>query len=160
MMDELPGQIGLIAVTVWLVGRELVTETSSKELPQLTVAIVHLKIAVSLIPVKPEVGLDGSLMVAVPEVFVHVPVPDVAVFPANVADEAHTVWSEPAAAIVGFAPLMVTVAVEDNVIGQVLLVNNGSPSTIQSPFSIFINVPLWSPPAMSVTVDPVPFSYV
>ena len=53
------------------------------------------------------------MIVPVPLSNVHVPVPTVAVFPANVAEVLHNVWFGPAFATVGVAtPVMVTVLVD------------------------------------------------
>jgi hypothetical protein len=50
--------------------------------------MVHLKVAEPVTrPVTAEVGLDGVVMLAVPEITDHAPVPVVAVFPASVAVE-------------------------------------------------------------------------
>ena len=64
----------------------LVMITSSKEGVQEPLEIVHRKVfAPTPIAVKPEVGDVGVVIVAVPEINVHIPVPVVGVFPASVA---------------------------------------------------------------------------
>jgi hypothetical protein len=48
--------------------------------------MVHLNVFAPMAnPVTPEVGLEGVVIVAVPDTTVQVPVPTVAVFPASVA---------------------------------------------------------------------------
>ena len=68
--------------------------------------MVHLSVAddPGTSPVIPEVRDDGVVMVAVPEIFVQVPVPEEAVFPASVAVVTlQRFWSAPALAVVGIA---------------------------------------------------------
>ena len=87
-----------------LAGKTEVIVTSLVVLPQYPLAIVHLKVAVAPItkPVTVEVADVGVVIVAVPETKVHVPVPYVGEFPANVVDvtQAAKVWLEPALATV------------------------------------------------------------
>jgi len=86
--------------------------TSSVELAQTPFAIVHLKVAEppTANPVTPEVANEGVVMVAVPRISVHVPVPVVGTFPAKVAVVTlHRFWSGPAAATVGFASTLMTI---------------------------------------------------
>ena len=52
-------------------------------------------------PVTPEVGEAGLVTVELPAMTVQAPVPAVGVFPASVAVVAQTVWSVPAADVVG-----------------------------------------------------------
>jgi hypothetical protein len=77
-------------------------------------AIVHINtFAPTPNPVTPEVGEEGVVMVPAPLTSVHVPVPIVAVLPANVAVVPQTVCGGPAAAVVGAAtPVIVTVDVD------------------------------------------------
>jgi hypothetical protein len=64
--------------------------------------IVHRKVFTpTLKPVTPEVGEDGVVTVAVPEITVHIPVPATGVFPASVLVVSQSVWSVPAADVVG-----------------------------------------------------------
>ncbi len=60
--------------------------TSSVDTAQAPLLMVHLKVALAptTIPVTVEVGLDGVLTVAVPDVTVHVPVPVAGALPARV----------------------------------------------------------------------------
>ena len=66
--------------------------TSSKE-EQVPFVIVHLNVAEALFnnPVIVAVRAFADVMVAVPTVTLHVPVPVTGVFPASVADNAQTV---------------------------------------------------------------------
>ena len=66
--------------------------------------IVHLSVAddPGTSPVIPEVGDEEVVIVAVPAIFVQVPVPEDAVFPASVAVVTlQRLWSAPALAVVG-----------------------------------------------------------
>jgi hypothetical protein len=54
-----------------------------------------------ILPNSPKVGLFAFAKVPEPDITVHVPVPEVAVLPASVAELPHTVWSPPAFDIVG-----------------------------------------------------------
>ena len=59
---------------------------------QTPLLIVHTNVfAPTLSPVTPEVGSLGVVTTAVPAVTVHIPVPTVGVFPANVAVVEHIV---------------------------------------------------------------------
>jgi hypothetical protein len=80
----------------------LAISTSSNELAQAPFEIVHRKVDVPAVkPVIPEEGEDGVVIFPLPEIFVHVPVPTVGVFPANVAELEQMLWSVPASATVG-----------------------------------------------------------
>ena len=69
----------------------LVIITSSKDAVHGAFDIVHLKVFTPTpSPVIPDVGLPGVVMVPVPLISVHVPVPIVAVLPASVAVVAQT----------------------------------------------------------------------
>jgi hypothetical protein len=73
-------------------------------------------------PVTPEVGEEGVVMVPVPLVSVHAPVPAVGVFPASVAVVPQTLCAGPAFDVVGVeTPVIVTVEVE-GVHGGLLIV--------------------------------------
>jgi hypothetical protein len=64
-------------------------------------------------PVTVDDAEEGVVTVPAPLTSVQVPVPEVAVFPAKVAEVLQTVWLGPAAATVGAAtPVMVTVLVD------------------------------------------------
>jgi len=72
-------------------GITLLMVTSSFEDEQLPLEIVHLKVfAPDPNPVRPEVGLDGDVIVPDPLINVHIPEPTVGVLPAKVAVVAHT----------------------------------------------------------------------
>ena len=65
--------------------------TSSSEAAQGALLMVQRKVAEPTTnPVTPEVGLDGVVTVAVPEITDQLPVPLVGVLPASVAVVAHT----------------------------------------------------------------------
>ena len=82
--------------------------------------LVHTKVFVPFTkPVTPLVGELGVVTVAVPAVTVQAPVPVVIVLPARVAVAAHTVWSGPAAAVVGEAVRVIVTA--SLVVGQIPL---------------------------------------
>lgn len=70
---------------------------------QLPFDIVHLNVveAPAVRPVTPEVLDEGVVTDPVPDTTVHVPVPVVGEFPASVAVVVQTVWSGPAADVVG-----------------------------------------------------------
>ena len=61
--------------------------TSSVDAAQGELLMVHLSVAEDQTtnPVTPEVGDEGVVTVAVPEITDHIPVPTVGVLPANVA---------------------------------------------------------------------------
>lgn len=92
----------------------LVMVTVLVELVQGGLEIVHIKtFAPALNPVTPDVGDEGLAIVPAPLTNVQVPVPDVGVLPAKVAELLQRVWFGPAAAAVGEAtPVMVTVEVD------------------------------------------------
>ena len=82
----------------------MVSTTSSKLSLQTPLLIVQRKVALlpSGTPVTPLLALAGVVIVAVPLVNVHTPVPLAGALPANVkAPLAHCSWSAPAAAVVG-----------------------------------------------------------
>ena len=85
--------------------RTVVIITSSVETVQPPLVIDHRNVAdaPTANPVIPDVEDEGVVIVAVPEITDHVPVPTIGVFPANVAvvAQAASVWSEPALAVVG-----------------------------------------------------------
>ena len=104
-----PARVAVVAHTDWsgpaaaIVGAvTTVIITSSVEGAQGAFDIVQRKVfAPTPRAVRPEVGDVGVVMVPEPEINVHKPVPAKGVFPARVAVVAHTVWSGPAAAVVG-----------------------------------------------------------
>lgn len=67
--------------------------TSSVEAAQGALEMVHLNVQAPARPVSPEVGELGVVIVPVPEINVHNPVPTAGVFPARVAAVPHTDWS-------------------------------------------------------------------
>jgi hypothetical protein len=131
LVGVLPARVAVAAHTVWsapaldAVSPPLtVMITSSVDEVQPALAIVHLKVfAPTPNPVNPEVGLDGVVIVAVPDIKVQVPVPVVAVLPARVAVDAHTVWSGPALDVVGVADLVMTTSSVDAVHPAPLIVH-------------------------------------
>ena len=71
---------------------------SSVEGAQVPFEIVHRKVFTPIVkPVTPEVGEVGVVIVALPEITVHIPVPTSGLFPASVEEETQMVWSGPAA---------------------------------------------------------------
>ena len=80
--------------------------------------MVHLSVADDPMtsPVTAEVGDEGVVTVAVPEITDHIPVPTAGVFPASVAVVIlHRFWSDPAAAVVGGAAMLMTTSSVDGV---------------------------------------------
>ena len=69
---------------------------------QVPLLIVHTNVFTPVVkPVTPDVGLVGTVTVAVPAVTVHAPVPTTGVFAASVAVAEQIVWSAPALDTVG-----------------------------------------------------------
>ena len=78
--------------------------TSSVDIAQTPFVMVHLNVfAPTPKPVSPDVGVDGVVIVPVPVIKVHAPVPINGVFPARDVLSRQIVWSEPALAVVGTA---------------------------------------------------------
>jgi hypothetical protein len=104
-------QAGVISEPAFAaVGAVLVITTSSVEAVQGALEIVHLKVfAPTPSPVSPEVGDEGVVMVPVPEINAHNPVPTPGAFPARVVVVAQTFWSGPAADAVGSADTLTEV---------------------------------------------------
>ena len=85
---EVALQISISGPAIEVVGGStIVISTSSVDVPQPPFVTVHLNVAVAPIvkPVKPEVGEEGVVIVAIPDTTLHVPVPLVGLFPASVA---------------------------------------------------------------------------
>ena len=77
-------------------------------------SIVHINtFAPTPSPVTVDVGEPGVVIVPAPLTSVHVPVPDVAVFPASVVPVLQIVWFGPAAAVVGAATPVIVTCEED-----------------------------------------------
>ena len=118
----LPARVAVVEQTVWsnpaaaAVGDwSLVIVTVSLDDGHVPLLIVQTNVfAPTINPVTPDVGLLGVVTVALPAITVHAPVPTVGVLPASVAVVAQTVWSNPAAAVVGDSSRMiVTVSLEE-----------------------------------------------
>lgn len=76
-------------------------------------------------PVTAEVGDTGVVIVALPVITVHAPVPIEGAFPPSVVELEHTVWSAPALAVVGIAALMiVTVSLEAGQLALLIVQTN------------------------------------
>jgi len=71
----------------------------------------------------PDVSEFGFVIVPEPLTSVHVPVPTVAVLPANVAVVPHTDWSVPAAATVGVEVIVIETWSEDEGHGELVIVH-------------------------------------
>ena len=83
--------------------------TVSEDDAQGELEIVHLKLlAPTPKAVNPEVAEAGVVMVPVPEINVHKPVPTTGILPARVAVVEQMVWSGPANAVVGKALIVIT----------------------------------------------------
>lgn len=124
----LPASVAVDAQTVWSVPAKEVLGLSSRimvmssiEGGQVPLVIVHLKVLMPILkPLTLEVGEPGVVTVAPPVITVQVPVPTIGLFPASVANAEQSVWSGPAADVVG-AGSTVTVTVSSE-IGQLPLV--------------------------------------
>ena len=81
-------QVAAVLFIVGVAGKALLVKITSSMDEQAPFEIVHLNVALvpAVIPVTPEVGNVGDVIVivAAPLTFVHVPIPVVAVFPARV----------------------------------------------------------------------------
>ncbi len=75
-----------VPATDIVAGVAILIVTSSELFPHVPFVMVHLKVALAptVIPVTVDVGLDGVVMVAVPDVTLHAPVPVAATLPARV----------------------------------------------------------------------------
>ena len=81
----------------------MTVEVDAVHVPLLIVQ-VNVALVPAVTPVTPEVAEAGVVIVAVPLVTVHKPVPMLAVFPARVkADVLHWLIAEPATDVVGVA---------------------------------------------------------
>ena len=101
-----------------------VTTTSSVEGAQGEFAIVQRKVyTFPRVPMNAELGLLAEVIdPPVPEMMVHVPIPEVGVFAAKTAVFPQTVWSEPAFAIVGVPVNVITTSSVDAVHGALAMV--------------------------------------
>jgi len=72
---------------------------------------------------------------AVPEITDHDPDPTVAVLPASVAVVAHTVWSAPAAAVVGLSILVMVISSDVAVQGALVMVQRNTFAPTPKPVS-------------------------
>src|SRR3990172_9067266 len=98
--------------------------TLSKEAAQGALLMVHLKVFVPTPnPVRPEVGEVVVVIVPVPEISVHIPVPTAGALPASVAVAAQIVWSTPALAVVGEALRTMLTSSNDEAQGELLVVH-------------------------------------
>ena len=115
IIGEFPANVATVEQTVWsepalaAVGTaSLFIITSSVDIAQTPFVIVQRKVfAPTPKPVIPEVGDDGVVIVPVPVINVHAPVPIIGEFPAKVAVVEQTVWSGPALDVVGTASLLI-----------------------------------------------------
>jgi hypothetical protein len=112
---------------------ELVMITSSLDAVQPLALIVHRSVLLPApIPVTPEAGEEGFVIVAVPEINDHIPVPNEGVFPASVAVEVQMSWSGPASAAVTFWALVIITSSVDGVQFPLLIVHR----------SVFVPIPI------------------
>ena len=99
----------------------LVMLTESLDVVQLPFEMLHNNLFVpALNPVMVVLARVESANIAVPDSTVHLPVPEVGVLPARVALVPHTVWSEPALAVVGAKLIVRFVLFADPVVAGVL----------------------------------------
>ena len=76
------------------------------------------------VPLKPDVGLDGVVMMPpAPLTIDQAPVPTVGVLPAKVTEVAHTVWSGPALEAVGLAVKVITTSSVEFAQGGLVIVH-------------------------------------
>ncbi len=102
--------------------------TSSLDEAQAPLLMVHLKVTLDpiVIPVTVEVAEDAVVIVPVPAITLHAPVPVAGVLPAKVVlVTLHKFWSAPALAVVGGAAiLMVTSSVDAAQAGLLIVHRN------------------------------------
>ena len=124
----------------------LVIITSSDEGVQGGLEIVHRNVAVpgTASPVTPDVGEPGVVMVAVPDITDHKPVPTIGVFPVKVAEVTPQAGfiSDPALAVVGCA-------------FTIIVVDAGADGPLH-PFAVTLTAAVPVKPAAHVTVPVVP----
>jgi hypothetical protein len=136
-----PSRVAVEAQTAWsppafavVIPPVTLITTSSVEAVHGELLMVHLKVFAPIAsPVTPEVGLEGVVIVAVPDITVQVPVPTMAVFPARVVVEPQIVWSEPAADVVGTSLLVMTTSSVEAVHGELLMVHLNVAAPIPRP---------------------------
>ena len=137
-----PDKVAVAAHTVWsvlafaVVGiSDLVITTSSVEAGQPLPVIDQRKVAdvPGSKPVIPDVGLEAVVITAVPDTTDHAPVPTVAVFPANVAVAAQTVWSTPAFEVVIPPDTFITTSSNEAAHGALLIVQRNVAAPIPNP---------------------------
>jgi len=118
----LPARVAVVAHIVWSgpaaagVGNAAIVILTSSVATQAPSVMVHRKIAVAPItrPVSPEVGLEGVVIVPMPEINVQAPVPAPGVFPASVAVVMlQSCWSGPAL-IKGTAPFIISTSSKES----------------------------------------------
>ena len=112
MLYTIEGADGVIVT----VGRLLLVNTTSSVDVQVPLVVVQRSVALvpAGTPVTPEVAEDGVVIVAVPLISVHRPVPVEGVFAASVKlPLLQLAWSAPAAAVVGNASLVRTTVSEE-----------------------------------------------
>jgi hypothetical protein len=101
-----------------------VITTSSAEEGHPLLLMVHRSVLIPTpIPVTPEVGEEGSVMVAVPEMTVHVPVPVAGAFAANVVVDVQMSCALPAFAVVGLCARVMTTSSEEEAQPWLLIVH-------------------------------------
>ena len=133
--------------------------TVSLEEPQPVLPIVQTNVFVPTIrPVTPDVGLPGVVTMAVPAMTVHVPIPTVGVFPANVAVAVQTVWLGPAFAAVGNTSRVIVIVSLDGGHEPLLIVQTKEFAPILKPVTCDTGLPgAVTEPLPAITVQiPVP----
>lgn len=106
-------------------------------------------------PVTVDAGLEGLVTVPAPLILVHVPVPATGVFPASVAVVPHTLWAEPALAVVGAATPVITTSLEEGAQGALLMVQRKTLSPTVRPVTAEAG-----PEGLAIVPDPLTLVHI
>jgi hypothetical protein len=156
--------------TAWSAPAAEVVGVASRKIEMLSVDGVHIPFEIvhrnvftpKLNPVTPEVGEVGVVTVPVPAITVHVLVPIAGVFPASVAVVLQTVWSAPAADVVGNPRKLIVMLSADAVHEPFVIVHRNVFTPTLNPVTPEVGeegVVTVAPPAVTVHV-PVPVTGV